>query len=498
MMRPLCLLISAVLLVSLSACGPDSSSVSASAPSGSVSQEGQQPQEVPFSLAVYADYSMHPALAENRANLTLAPLLYEPLFWVDEAFSAVPVLCQSYSSSPDQLTWTFTLRSGVTFSDGTPLTAQVVAEALNTARGAGSRYASRLSGVSSVEADADGRVVVSLRSPNGSLPLLLDIPIALDVSDRPAGTGPYVLSGTGDTLSLQVRSDWWQDKPLPAQSIPLTAVSQSDDLIAAFDSGTVSLVDVDLMGTNSLGYSSSCETWDYATTDFLYLGFNTRSGLCRSAQARVALARAVDRESIVQIDYALHAQAASLPVHPASALYDQDLAQPLSYDPEQLVQSGLSGRSLVLLVNSENSAKVSAAQRIAAQLEAAGLEVTVNRLPFEDYTAALAQGDFDLYLGEVVLTADFDLSALLSSSGALNYGGWQDSQTDALLAALAAGSGEARTQAASALYAYLAQEAPIAPICFKNGSVLTQWGRLSGLSPVRGNIFNRLEGWIIQ
>ena len=68
----------------------------------------------------------------------------------------------------------------------------------------------------------------------------------------------------------------------------------------------------------------------------------------------------------------------------------------------------------------------------------------------------------------------------------------------ALLAALAAGSGEARTQAASVLYAYLAQEAPIAPICFKNGSVLTQWGRLSGLSPVRGNIFNRLEGWIIQ
>ena len=171
---------------------------------------------------------------------------------------------------------------------------------------------------------------------------------------------------------------------------------------------------------------------------------------------------------------------------------------PRGYDPEQLVQPGLSGRSLVLLVNSENSAKVSAAQRIAAQLEAAGLEVTVNRLPFEDYTAALAQGDFDLYLGEVVLTADFDLSALLSSSGALNYGGWQDSQTDALLAALAAGSGEARTQAASALYAYLAQEAPIAPICFKNGSVLTQWGRLSGLSPVRGNIFNRLEGWIIQ
>ena len=48
--------------------------------------------------------------------------------------------------------------------------------------------------------------------------------------------------------------------------------------------------------------------------------------------------------------------------------------------------------------------------------------------------AALEAGRFDLYLGEVALTADFDLSALLSSDGALNYGRWQDEQTDLLLA----------------------------------------------------------------
>ena len=69
------------------------------------------------------------------------------------------------------------------------------------------------------------------------------------------------------------------------------------------------------------------------------------------------------------------------------------------------------GRELVLLVNRENTAKLSAAQLIAGQLESAGMEITVNALDFEDYTAALAQGDFDLYLGEVVLTADFDLTA---------------------------------------------------------------------------------------
>lgn len=499
--RLLCLL-SAVLLL-LSACGADGSAGSGSQSDTSApALSRQEPVTTPFTLAAYPNYSFHPALAANRANLTLAPLLYEPLFQLDASFQAQPVLCQSYTASGDGLTWTFTLRSGVTFSDGTPLTGQTVADALNTARGAESRYASRLSGVTGVEASGENTVTITLSRPNGNLPLLLDIPIALGTGDRPAGTGPYVFSQQGDSLSLTARSGWWQDKSLPCTEIPLRAVSRSDDLIFAFSSGDVSLVDVDLMGTNAMGYSGSYETWDYATTDLIYLGFNTQSGLCRSAGVRTALTRGIDRDAVAQTVYASHAVSTALPVHPASPLYDQTLAGVLSYAPEALVSQledlGVLGRELVLLVNRENTAKLSAAQLIAGQLESAGMEITVNALDFEDYTAALAQGDFDLYLGEVVLTADFDLTALLSSGGALNYGRWQDAQGDSLLSSFVQASGEARTAAARALFEYLNQQAPIAPVCFKNGSVLTQWGRLSGLSSVRGNVFAGLENWTIS
>ena len=499
--RLLCLLSAALLL--LSACGADGSAGSGSQSDTSAPALSQQePVTTPFTLAAYPNYSFHPALAANRANLTLAPLLYEPLFQLDASFQAQPVLCQSYTASGDGLTWTFTLRSGVTFSDGTPLTGQTVADALNTARGAESRYASRLSGVTGVEASGENTVTITLSRPNGNLPLLLDIPIALGTGDRPAGTGPYVFSQQGDSLSLTARSGWWQDKSLPCTEIPLRAVSRSDDLIFAFSSGDVSLVDVDLMGTNAMGYSGSYETWDYATTDLIYLGFNTQSGLCRSAGVRTALTRGIDRDAVAQTVYASHAVSTALPVHPASPLYDQTLAGVLSYAPEALVSQledlGVLGRELVLLVNRENTAKLSAAQLIAGQLESAGMEITVNALDFEDYTAALAQGDFDLYLGEVVLTADFDLTALLSSGGALNYGRWQDAQGDSLLSAFVQASGEARTAAARALFEYLNQQAPIAPVCFKNGSVLTQWGRLSGLSSVRGNVFAGLENWTIS
>ena len=55
-----------------------------------------------------------------------------------------------------------------------------------------------------------------------------------------------------------------------------------------------------------------------------------------------------------------------------------------------------------------------------------------------------------------------------------------------------------KPRAAAALFSYLDEQAPIAPLAFKNGSVLTQWGRLSGLNPVRGNPFYELENWTIS
>ena len=125
-----------------------SSSGSQSSSSSSSSQEEQEKNTQPFTLAAYPAYSFHPALSTSQANLTLAPLLYESLFTVDSTFTATPQLCQSYTVSEDGLTWTFQLRAGVTFSDGTPLTGEIVAQALQTAKDPASRYAKRLANVS--------------------------------------------------------------------------------------------------------------------------------------------------------------------------------------------------------------------------------------------------------------------------------------------------------------------------------------------------------------
>ena len=93
------------------------------------------------------------------------------------------------------------------------------------------------------------------------------------------------------------------------------------------------------------------------------------------------------------------------------------------------------------------------------------------------------------------MTADFDLTPFLSPEGALNYGGYADPEAEALLAAFRAASGGARGTAGRALYAYLSEHPAFVPLCFKNWSVLTQWGQAEDITPTQQNVFYGFADW---
>lgn len=458
-----------------------------------------------FALPCYPAGGFHPINGANRLNLTLAPLLYRGLFYLNGQFEPVGELCQEYAVSEDGLVWTFRLATAA-FSDGSPLTAKEAAASLNAARRS-ERYGGRLANIVRV-VEEESAIVITLSKENGALPALLDVPIVKETEDpdRPLGTGVYYLQDEGGQLTLRARAG----AVTPLESIPLHPVAASDDLIYAFDAGEISLVDTDLTSTNALGYSGRLETTDYATTTLVYVGCNTRTGACRDPLVRRAVARSADRDGMVKRLLAGHGVASELPIHPVATEYDIKAASELQYDMEEatelLAQAGWSleegvltkGReqmSLKLIVNQDNTAKTKMAEELAGALEGLGIAVTLERLPWDDFTAALKRRDFDLYLGETVLTADFDLESLLS--GALNYGGFADGETTRLLALYQAASGEGREAAAGDLWRNLTQTVPVVPLCFKNGSMLTQWGQVSGAAPTQRDVFAGLAGWKI-
>lgn len=457
-----------------------------------------------FALPYLAGETADPITCADGAQYTLGSLLYEGLFALDPAFQPHAQLAQSWTYDAARRTYTVTLRQDVLFSDGTELTARDVVYSLKRAM-TSRRYGGRLADISSVSGSGS-TVTIRLKNDNAFFHARLDVPVIKYGSGSrtfPIGTGPfyYLNDDTGPHLA---RSDsWWQQKSLPLQRIELVRCKDTDTVSYAFSAREVQLLMCDLTATGTSSVHGSGSFTDAASTTMHYLGVNVRSKALSKASVRSALSLGIHRQSCVNAFLLGHGSAAQFPLSPADDLYPTALETPYSPDnfDTAMAQAGYDkGKTvrLTLLVNRENSFKVDAARRIAADLSTHDLQITVKVLSWEKYLAALEAGDFDLYYGECRLTADWDLRSLIGTGGKLNYGGYSSTETDALMAKLLSAAPEARAAAAEALCLHLRQTCPILPICFESMSVLLPSDVIGPITPTAANPFYRLDLWQID
>ena len=392
----------------------------------------EEPQREPaqisdFTLPYLSGQTFDPVTCIDGVQQTVGALLYEPLFTLDNSFAPQPVLCEHSSCDAQALTWTFALRSAV-FSDGTALTAN---DLLATYRRAAesARYGARFANVASMKAQDAHTLIVTLTQANGSFPALLDIPIVKAGTENdlvPLGTGPYVYTTAADGAALTANPHW-QGSSLPLERIALAAVKDNDTALSRFASRSVHFLCLDPTGTGARTVGGAVESTDVPTAAMQYLGFNLSRTPLNDAAVRRAMSGVIDRGTLVSSLLSGHGTAAQLPIAPQDADYPKTYeyrttAEEYAAALETAGVTAARPRSLTLLVNKENAFRCAVAESLCAQLTTAALTVTVRELPWGEYAAALEAGSFDLYLGEVRLTADWDAGVLLDAGGALNYG----------------------------------------------------------------------------
>lgn len=439
-----------------------------------------------FGVAFAPSESADPYTTPNKLNSELAGLICEPLFSLSQSFEATPVLCSDYSYN--DRTYVFKICSA-TFSDGSALRASDVEYSLRCAMESGSYYAARLSLIESIKSsNRNGTVTVKLRYDNSRFPALLDIPIIKSGTRAdmlPTGTGIY--APKEDLSALIARNGHHSGKTPPYSVITLYDITSSDELVFEFDSHNISVLTGDPTGTNKSTPSSGAASIAVPTTQMHFLGFNLRDEALKDAATRAAIARAIDRESAAQSDFALMGVAAALPIHPDSSLYSGEAAEVLAYDGKTQISVA---KPLEILVNSENSGKLAVCKRISETLTRLGAPTTVRALPFAEYSAALAKGDFTLYYGEVALGADFDITRLIA--GSLNYGWIYDSGMSSALLSYLAGD-----EALADYCNYFCKFVPFAPIMFKNTVMYTEPNFFGKATPTSQNVYNGFCDWQI-
>lgn len=500
-MKKIALLLCAALLIGmLPGCGSDD----AYTPTGNALEnavvEGEETQEISyyddeeqesFTLAYYADDGFNPYICEGYTNRLVFSLLYQGLFAVDREYNVEPMLCKSYTMSDDMMTYTFYLEAA-TFSDGSLLQASDVVASLKAAENS-DIYGGRFTYISSIEATASDAVTITTGTAYENLPLLLDIPVVkadqVGIS-MPTGTGPYVLTTAAGGLTLQRRSNWWCRASLPVtvQTISLWAATDPVAIRDKFEFSDLGVAYTDPNASSHADYRCDYEVWDCDTGIFLYIACNTNSGVFSNQEVRAALTYAIDRDTLLEDCYKGFGHEATLPASSNSPYYDKGLAGQVDYDPDRFKQvienKGFVGKTVVLLVNEEDTARVDMAKIIAQTLTDCGLTVDLQIVSAGDFRERIYVSNYDLYIGQTKLPANMDLSEFFQPYGSLSYGGMSDADCYDLCLEALENSGNYYD-----LYQTVLADGRLTPILFRTYGVYVKRGLLDDLSPARDNVF---------
>ena len=473
-----------------------------------------------FTIRYDPDSVINPITSLSRDNIVISSLLYEPLFTLTSRLEAETVLCEDWSTE-DWITYSFDIKENIAMSDGSMLTADDVVYTIRCAMQTG-RFVNRLRIISSVELIDDFSLTIELKSANRRFIKLLDIPIIKQGSiddPIPAGSGPYILSEDDEFLLVRF-ADYREYDKLQLEYICLF-VCNDNEMAELFDGGVLSLLWDDPSDTYAIILNRHNEARYYDTTALQFIGFNARSTILRDADVRRAIGYSINRSHIVDNIMPGQSLAAPLALSPAYTHYDtgweQTVVDPLiamsvlferagleDFDNDSYLEypNGYGGYyeiSLDFIVNLENSYKVQTAYLIADTLRLYGIEIIVRELHWDAFMAEISSGTYDMYYGEIVIGADFDISLLVLPNSHLNYGlTGSDLYVPFMDAFMSADNDFDETIAAEALCNAIDLNAPFVPILYKRYVVYTPIGVVTGASPSQSGVFHDISSWTIN
>ncbi len=419
-------------------------------------------------LSAQEAQTLDPARAQDYFSARIIAHIYEGLVrFKPDTWEVEPCLATGWEVSKDGLSWTFKLRPGVTFHDGTPFDASAVKFNVDRQKNKGGAltYADLVYGmVESVEVVDDLTVRFRLKFPyapflnNLALPFVAPVvsPAAIKkygdgVAGHPSGTGPFRFEKwkRNTEIRLKANPDYWGKKPAVQKVVWRTEKSASRR-INLMANERADLVDVSAEDAAVLTQKQKgTAVWRAPGVDISYLGFYTNKKPFANPQVRRAACLAVNQSKIIAELFRQNGVPASAPLPPGILGYSPDLRQPL-HNPQQarrlLAAAGYpDGLSIKLITyaqarpyNPAGGEKL--ARELADHLAAAGFRVEIAVYPWEEFKKALLRQEGDAFLyGWTADNGDPDnfLYTLFSSSkitAGLNASRYRNQRVDTLLA----------------------------------------------------------------
>lgn len=428
-----------------------------------------------FRVALTADATtLDPWNANDANTLLVTRQIFETLVDYDPGgFKIVPKLAETWSVSPDGRSWTFALRRGVKFHDGTDLDAAAVVlnfdrarQAAHPLRGpAGSdrspyrAYAALLEGfddasvIVRAEAKDSATVVITTKMPFGPLLADLAMPSFAIVSPKSmrddvagwstpasrgaAGTGPFVFRPgawqPGQQIALERSAEYWMKDqggtPLPyADRVVLRVVKDEAARIAELRSGGLDAVrDLTPTALPAVKGDPNLQLLVRPAAGATYLGIATAATPFDKVEVRRAIAMAIDKSLLAATLYSGAGRPASQLLAPGMLGYDDSVVEFYRLDTAAakrlLADAGVaSGFATELWYPSAWRAHYPdpkrVAESVAADLAKIGIAATVRTEDAPAYLADARAGRLPLWLGDAGAADSADPDSFFPDGGA--------------------------------------------------------------------------------
>jgi len=452
-------LLSALLAVGLLVIsGCSSSNPDSSTPSGGNTPQTGQPSapkaDVVLRIALNADPpKLDPHQSTALVDRQVFQSLFDKLVDFDKDLNVVPGLAEKWEVSADGKTYTFFLRKGVKFHDGTAFNAEAVK--YNFDRMLDPNFASprksEISAVDKVTAVDESTIKIELKQPfAGLLATLADragmivSPAAakaagVDFVNNPVGTGPFKFKDRlkGDSINLVRNEEYWQ-KDLPkAAGITYKTVTDENVKLVNLQSGQLDIIDtVPAAQVPQLKSDARLKVVIGPSLQYQGLWLNTTKAPLNNKLVRQAIGAAIDREALIKVVFGEVAVPASSPFAPGTPANNkkQAPARDLAKAKKLLSDAGQSNVSVALKI-SPSPINQQIAQVVQNMLGEAGIKVTIEQEEFGQLLDKLGKKNFDM--AQVGWSGrpdpDGNIYAFIITGGGNNYSGYSNTKVDALL-----------------------------------------------------------------
>ena len=347
--------------------------------------------------------SLDPHVDTDAGTRDVVFNLYEGLVKPTSDGGFIQAVASDYTISDDAKTYTFTLRDGITFHDGTPVTIEDVKYSIDRyaeIQGESSAFSSL---VDSVEVQDDKTLVVNLKESYSEFLPMMTIAIIPQSNEDPAGnpigTGPfkYVSYTPGQNLELEKYDGYWQEGVPSLDSVEFKFIADVDTAFVELQAGTIDILKyLTSAQAETLGDDYNIVQGSMNLVHAMYL--NSAYEPLSKTEVRQALCYAVDRDAINNFIFGGKSHIIGSHMIPAMSKYYEPEAETVySYDPEKakelLADAGYAdGFDLEITVPSSYSQHVDSAQIIADELSQVGINVTLNQVEWSTWLQDVYKG----------------------------------------------------------------------------------------------------------